>query len=136
MLRGYIYWILPVVGLFYIGMIINLIRQRRLSEGHALPWLLTFLAVTVMPFFIPFLVRFARWAGIMYEPALYLLIAILFLLATTFRNALEISNLADQNRRLTQEVSMLRHQVESREPPPAEAARGGPSRDPEPARPQ
>ena len=120
LLRGYIYWILPVIGIFYMAMIINLIRQRRLSEGHALPWLLTFLAVTVTPFFIPLLDKFARWAGIKYEPALYLLIAILFLLANVLRNALDISRLADQNRRLTQEISMLRHQVESGERPPSQ----------------
>jgi hypothetical protein len=120
--HGYIYWILPLVGIGYIAMIINLIRQRRLSEGHALPWLLTFLAVTVTPFFIHLLDQFAHWAGINYEPALYLLIAILFLLANVLRNALEISTLTDKNRRLTQEVSMLRHQVESGLRPPAGSA--------------
>jgi len=118
LMSGYVYWIMPVVGVSYIILIINLIRQRRLSETHALPWLLTFTAVAVTPFFMHLLDRFAQWAGIKYEPAMYLLIAILFLLANVLGNALDISTLADQNRRLTQEISMLRHQVESGERPP------------------
>jgi hypothetical protein len=118
-----IYWIIPIAALFYILMVINLIRQRRLLETHALLWLLTFVAVAVSPFFVPLLDRLALWVGIYYSPTLYLLIAIFFLMANVLSNTLDISRLTDQNRRLTQEVSILRNQIETGERPPPEASR-------------
>jgi hypothetical protein len=117
-----IYWLIPVAALLYIAVIINLIRQRRLLETHALLWLLTFVAVAISPFFVPFLDRVAVWIGIVYSPTLYLLIAIFFLMANVLSNTLDISRLTDQNRRLTQEVSILRSQIETGDrPPPVES---------------
>ncbi len=125
-LSGHIFWLLPLAGLFYIAMIINLIRQQRLSETHALMWLATFVVLVLSPFFVRFLDRVALWLGIYYSPTLYLLVAILFLLANVLRNTMDISRLTDQNRRLTQEISILRHEVETgvRPPPPERSSPG------------
>lgn len=111
-MMGTVYWLIPLVGLFYIGVIINFIRKRRLQEGHSLLWLLTFALVTISPFFVPALDRLALWLGIFYSPTLYLLVAIFFLMANVLSNSLDISRLTDSNRRLTQETSLLRQQVE------------------------
>lgn len=111
-MMGTVYWLIPLVGLFYIGVIINFIRKRRLQEGHSLLWLLTFALVTVSPFFVPALDRLALWLGIFYSPTLYVLVAIFFLMANVLSNSLDISRLTDSNRRLTQEASLLRQQVE------------------------
>jgi hypothetical protein len=121
---GSIYWLIPLAALFYIGAIVNLVRQRRLSEAHALLWIVTFLMVAVSPFFVPFLDRLALFLGIYYSPTLYLMIAIFFLTSNLLSNTLEISKLTEQTRRLTQEVSILRRQIESGERPPHEEPKG------------
>ena len=107
-----IFWLIPLAGLFFVLVLIDLIRKRRLLETHALLWMLTFIVVAVSPFFLPVLNDLAYAVGIYYPPALYLLIAIFFLMANTLRNTLDISRLTEQNRRLTQELSILRNQVE------------------------
>ena len=119
-MRAPIYWVIPVAALIAILIVINLIRQRRLLETHALTWLFTFIAVAVSPFFVLFLDWVAVKVGIYYSPTLYLLIAIFFLMANVLSNTLDISRLTDQNRRLTQEVSILRSQLETGERPPPE----------------
>jgi hypothetical protein len=118
MIRSPIYWLIPIAALIGIIMVINLIRQRRLLEAHALIWLFTFIAVAVSPFFVLLLDWISIKVGIMYSPTLYLLIAIFFLMANVLSNTLDISRLTDQNRRLTQEVSILRSQIETGERPP------------------
>ena len=107
-----IFWLIPLAGFFFVLVLIDLIRKRRLLETHALLWILTFIVVAVSPFFLPLLNDLAYAVGIFYPPALYLLIAIFFLMANTLRNTLDISRLTEQNRRLTQELSILRNQVE------------------------
>lgn len=107
-----ILWLIPLAALFYLVVVIDLIRKRRLLETHALLWILTFIVVAASPFLIPLLDVVAYAIGITYPPALYLLIAIFFLMANTLRNTLDISRLTEQNRRLTQEVAILRNQVE------------------------
>jgi len=117
-----IYWVIPLAGFVSILMVINLIRQRRLLESNALLWLFTFIAVSVSPFFVPLLDELSQKVGIVYSPTLYLLIAIFFLMANVLSNTLDISRLTDQNRRLTQEVSILRSQIETGDrPPPPES---------------
>jgi hypothetical protein len=109
-----IFWLIPLAGLLFVVVMINLIRQRRLLETHALLWILTFLVVAISPFFLPLLNQLAYAVGIYYPPTLYLLVAIFFLMANTLRNTLDISRLTEQIRRLTQESAILRGQLERR----------------------
>lgn len=118
-----IFWLIPLAGFFFVLILIDLIRKRRLLETHALLWILTFIVVAVSPFFLPLLNDLAYAVGIFYPPALYLLIAIFFLMANTLRNTLDISRLTEQNRRLTQDLSILRNQVERTQDDPGVSPR-------------
>lgn len=121
-------WLIPIVAVFFVLTLINLIRKRQLLEAHALLWLLTFGMVAVSPFLIPVLDRVSHWLGIQYPPTLYLLVAIFFLMANTLRNTLDISRMTEQNRRLTQEMAILRQQLESGARPPQDAPADAPPR--------
>lgn len=121
-------WLIPIVAVFFVLTLINLIRKRQLLEAHALLWLLTFGMVAVSPFLIPVLDRVSHWLGIQYPPTLYLLVAIFFLMANTLRNTLDISRMTEQNRRLTQEMAILRQQLESGTRPPQDAPADAPPR--------
>lgn len=107
-----IFWMIPLAGFLFVIVLIDMIRKRRLLETHALLWILTSIVVAVSPLFLPLLNDLAYAVGIFYPPALYLLIAIFFLMANTLRNTLDISRLTEQNRRLTQEVAILRNEIE------------------------
>lgn len=105
------YWLVTLTALVYVGVVVNLVRRRKLLETHAILWILTFVVMAVSPLLIPLLDRIAHWLGIAYPPTLYLLLAIFFLMANTLRNTLDLSRLTDQNRRLTQELGLLRHEL-------------------------
>jgi predicted membrane-bound dolichyl-phosphate-mannose-protein mannosyltransferase len=119
-----IYWLVPAAALLSLVILVDLVRKRRLLETHALLWMLTSVFVAAGPLILPLLDRLALAVGIYYPPALYLLIGIFFLMANTLKNTLDISRLTEQNRRLTQEVAILRSQVETgRRPETAEPDR-------------
>lgn len=113
-MRPAIHWLVLLTAGVALLVVINLVRRRRLLETHALLWILTFVLMGISPFVIPLLDAVAYSVGIAYPPALYLLIAIFFLMANTLRNTLDLSRLTDQNRRLAQDVALLRHEVDER----------------------
>lgn len=110
-MRPLIHWLVVLGAIVALTVVVNLVRQRKLLATHAVLWILTFLGTGISPFVIPLLDRIAYSVGIAYPPALYLLIAIVFLMANTLRNTLDLSRLTDQHRRLTQEVALLRHEL-------------------------
>ena len=58
-----IFWLIPLAGFFFVLVLIDLIRKRRLLETHALLWILTFVVVAVSPFFLPLLNDLAYAVG-------------------------------------------------------------------------
>jgi len=106
-----IYWLIPLAALVYIAVVLNMIRRRQLLETHALLWIVTFLVVAVSPALVPFLDHIAHRVGITYPPTLYLLVAIFLVTANSLRNTIALSKLSEQNRRLTQELALLRNET-------------------------
>ncbi len=112
-----IFWLIPAIAVAFIAVVLNMVRRRHLLETHALLWIFTFLVVAVSPAFVPFLDHIAYRVGIAYPPTLYLLVAIFILMANTLRNTIAVSKLSDQNRRLAQELALLRNEMKSKTPP-------------------
>jgi hypothetical protein len=102
-----------VLGLLVLGFVINLVRKRQLQERYALLWLLAGLGLTLAPLFINQIDRLAYALGFAYPPALLLMLAVVGLLLIIFQLSLNISRNADQLKVLTQEVGLLRQQVEA-----------------------
>jgi hypothetical protein len=93
-------------------LVVQLVRKRRLREDYALLWLAGGLVLLVFSLKKNLLDQLATLVGIAYAPSLLLLGAILlgFLLSMHFSVAL--SRLAEQNKRLAQELAILRLSVE------------------------
>jgi hypothetical protein len=98
-----------------------LIRRRLLREEYAILWLLGSLGLIVVSCWRGSLDRAARILGVAYPPSVLLLAAIGlgFLVAIHF--SISLTRLAEQNKRIAQELALLRHRVEStaRGPVPA-----------------
>jgi hypothetical protein len=101
------------LGLAILVFVINQVRTRRLQERYALLWLLAGLGLTVAPLIIPWIDRIAYALGFDYPPALLLLLAVIALLLIIFQLSLTISRNCDQIKVLTQEVGLLRQEVET-----------------------
>jgi hypothetical protein len=102
-----------LLGLATLAFVINQVRTRRLQERYALLWLLAGLGLTVAPLIIPWFDRVAYALGFDYPPALLLLLAVIALLLIIFQLSLTISRNGEQIKLLTQEVGLLRQELEA-----------------------
>jgi hypothetical protein len=105
--------IIAIAGsLLMMYLVFHLIRRRKLREEYALLWFAAGLVLLVFSFWRGLLDSVARWVGIAYPPSVLLLgiIVLGFLLAMHY--SVSLSRLAEQNKRLAQELALLRNQIE------------------------
>jgi hypothetical protein len=102
-----------LLGLAVLLFVVNMVRTRRLQERYALLWLLAGLALTVAPLFADELDRLAAAMGFDYPPALLLMLAVIGLLLLIFQLTLNIASQGEHLKVLTQEVALLRQELEA-----------------------
>jgi hypothetical protein len=107
---------LIVVALFNVGVVLELVRRRTLSEGYALLWLLVALAGVAYVGARSAVDEAAEAVGIASGLSLVLGAAVVFLLFVCMSLSLHVSRLEAKTEVLAEEVAML-HGV--REPEPA-----------------
>ena len=103
-------------SLLITGLVLELIRRRKLKDELWLPWLLVAVAPLVTSLWIRPWAAVAHWLGIIYEPALLLGLATLLGFAMLLYLTVVVSTLMRQNLRLAQDLALLRMRVESAEP--------------------
>jgi hypothetical protein len=108
------------LGVVVLIFVLNLVRTRKLKEEFALLWLVTAVVLVLTPLLIDYLDLIAHAIGIAYPPALIFLLAIISLLLILFQFSMQLSRFSDQIKVLTQELALLRAQVE-------DAARSAPA---------
>jgi hypothetical protein len=93
-------------------LVFQLIRRRKLREEYALLWFGASLVLILVAVWRDSLEYAARLLGVAYPPSVLLLgvIAVGFLLAMHY--SVSLSQLAEQNQRLAQELALLRHDLE------------------------
>lgn len=107
--------LLFLLGLAVLLLVVNLVRKRQLQERYALLWLLAGVVLTLAPLFSNVLDGIAYALGIEYPPALLLLLAVIGLMLIIFQLSLAISRDADQLKALSQELGLLRQQLDDLE---------------------
>jgi hypothetical protein len=109
-----------VASLVLVGVILELIRSRRLRERYALLWLLTGLVLLALSAWRGGLNTIAGWAGIeTYPPAILFAVGLLFIIIVLLHYSTVISRLSDQNTVLAQRVALLESALnEERSPSP------------------
>jgi len=101
-----------LLGLAVLGFVINLVRTRRLQERYALLWLVAGLGLVIAPWIVPWLDQLAYVLGFAYPPALLLMLAVIGLLLIIFQLSLNISRNSEYIKTLTQELGLLRQELE------------------------
>ena len=105
-----------IASVVLLGVIIELIRSRRLRERYALLWLLTGVVLLVLSLWRDGLNTIAGWAGVTgYPPAVLFALGLLFVIVVLLHYSTVISRLSDQNSILAQRVALLEERVESEE---------------------
>lgn len=104
--------IASLASLFLIGVVLELIRSRRLRERYALLWLLTAVVLLGLSLWRGGLNTIADWVGVeTYPPAVLFAVASLFILVVLLHYSTVISKLADQNVILAQRLALLEHEL-------------------------
>lgn len=106
MLRTEIIAIVGSLGLM--GLVLELVRRKRLKEKYSLLWLFTAIVLLVLSLSRGLLERVAAIMGIFYAPSAFFLLAFLFLMLITLQFSVVISKLSERNKVLTQEVALLK----------------------------
>jgi hypothetical protein len=101
-----------IVGLFVLAFVINLMRTRKLQERYALLWVLAAVGLVLAPLFIPVIDEMAYALGVAYPPALLLALAVVALMLIILQLSLSISHQADHIKVLTQELGLLRQELD------------------------
>ncbi|MEA2280964.1 MAG: hypothetical protein QOK21_1571 [Solirubrobacteraceae bacterium] len=102
--------IIVAAGLF--GVILELVRRRRLMERYALLWLGSAVVLLVLSVWRNGLELFASAVGVSYAPSALFLVALGFILLLLLHFSLVISRLADQTKVLAQRVGLLQHELD------------------------
>ena len=97
-------------------LVLELIRRGRLKERYSLLWLFAGAVMLILSLSRDLLNFIASQVGIFYPPSLLFLIAFTFLLLITLHFSAVISGLSDKNKRLAQEIALLRQVVEEMKP--------------------
>jgi len=107
--------ILAVVGsLLMAGLVFQMIRSRRLREEYAVLWFVAALALIVFSVWRGLLHTVARIVGVEYPPSVLLLGAVVLGFLVSLHFSIALSRLAEQNKRLAQEVALLREELRDR----------------------
>ncbi len=97
-----------VASLVLIGVVLELIRSRRLRERYALLWLLTGIVLLMLAAWRDSMNTIAGWFGVTeYPPAVLFATATLFILLVLLHYSTVISRLSDQNVILAQRLALL-----------------------------
>jgi hypothetical protein len=92
-------------------MILELIRRKRLKEEFSLLWLFFSLVFLFFSIFRDLLENLARFTGIAYAPAALFLILLMAVFVILIQFSVIISRLSEQNKKLIQEVGILKLEV-------------------------
>lgn len=101
-----------VLTVLTLGFILRLVRGQRLKAKYSLLWLTTgglLLVVAAIPGLFD---RIARRLGVDYQPTLFLVLALAFLLLVVVHVSFELSRMENRIRSLAEEVTFLRHDLD------------------------
>jgi hypothetical protein len=104
--------ILAIVGSgTVLFLVVELIRRGRLKERYSLLWLFASGVLLLLSSSRGILRYISNMMGIYYPPSFLFLLAFLFLLLITLHFSVTISGLSEKNKRLAQELALLRQEL-------------------------
>ncbi len=113
--------LLMALGIGIVGVVINLVRTRRLKEEYAILWLFTGVVLVLLPVVIDLLDAVSFALGITYPPAFIGLVAAVSILFILFQFSTSISKFSERTKVLTQEMGIMQERVRRLEAELAEA---------------
>ena len=105
-----------IVGTLILAAIVNLLLRRRLREKYAVVWLFTGGLVIVLALFPGGLDSVASKVGMASGVSLVLFLGVVFLLVIAMHLSWEVSQLEEETRSISEEVALLRIELDRSRP--------------------
>lgn len=115
-------WVSILGSAMLLGVVLELVRSRRLQEQYSLLWIFTGAVLLLLSGWRGLLDRLAELVGIHYPPSALFLVGFGFFLMILLHFSLVLSNLSERTKKLAQEISLLKEQIHA-------GARSGSERD-------
>ncbi len=100
--------IVGLVSLTSLAFVLRMVRRRQLRAKYSLLWVCVGVGMLFIAIAPGVLDRVAHAMGIDYPPAVYLLVAVAFLLVVVVHFSWELSRLEEKTRTLAEELALLR----------------------------
>ena len=94
--------------------ILEMVRRRRLREEYSILWLFGSVVILVLSLKQDWLISISHSVGIAYPPSFLFLVGILFVLLILIHFSIAISKLHQMNKKMAQEVAMLKNDLSSK----------------------
>jgi len=112
--------VIAFVGLVLLFFVVRLVHRRRLSFGFASGWVAVSIAVIASSFLTPLVNPIARQFS-MTGTAVFLVVAVAFVVGVCIQLSISVSGLQERLRDLAEANALLRAELEQRDAPGAEA---------------
>ena len=101
-----------IASILVMALIVDLVRRRKLREEYALLWLASGLVMLLVSIFSNVVAGLARLIGIEHPAYALFVIALFVGMVLAIHFTVVLSKLTAQNWRLTQEIGLIRRQLE------------------------
>lgn len=101
-----------IVSLIIFIFVIELIRRGAFKEKYAILWLIASIVLLTVSIWRSLLDYLAGIFGFFYPPSFLFLLGFGFLLLITLHFSIMISNLSEKNKKITQELSLMREELD------------------------
>ena len=101
-----------IVSLGLLGVVLELVRRRRLMERYSLLWLVCAVVLLGLSIWRDGLEKFANLVGVAYAPSAIFIVALGFVLLLLLHFSLVISRLADQSKVLAQRLGLVQNELD------------------------
>jgi hypothetical protein len=103
-----------VISVCTLGFMVELVRRRKVKEEYAWLWILTSVGMVVLASWYRLVEAVTHLIGAVTVTTTLFIFALLFLLLVSVHFSIVVSKLAQQVRRLTQEVALLEAERDAR----------------------
>jgi hypothetical protein len=104
-----------IAAAIFLLVIFELIRSRRLQERYALLWLITGGVILILSVWRDALRLVSEQIGIAYPPSALFIVGFLFILVVLLHYSTVISELAEKNVRLAQDIALVEERLRMHE---------------------
>lgn len=105
-----------IASLLIMGLVVELVRRRKLREEYSWLWLLTGAAIIALVVWYDLLVSLTSLIGAIAPTTTLFIFGLLFLVLISLHYSIQISKLSHQVKEMAQQLALLKGEIEEQKP--------------------